>query len=368
MSSITGKNIKISIFGQSHSKAIGVVIDGLPAGIKIDFEKLAMFMSRRAPGQMLSTQRKEGDEFIVLSGIVNDVTCGSSLCAVIENNDIKSKDYSSFKKIPRPGHSDYTALIKYGGFNDIRGGGQFSGRLTAPLCLAGGIAKQILNSKGIFIAAHLLSVGDVNDDSFDALNVNLSDFEVISKHELPVINEVALKKIKELVETIRGEKDSVGAVIECAAIGLPVGLGEPLFDSVESRLAGMLFSVPAVKGVEFGEGFNASRLKGSENNDAFTIAEGKVKTKTNHSGGILGGITNGMPLIFKTAFKPTPSIFKPQLTLDLETKQETVLKIEGRHDPCVAIRAVPVVEAAAALVLLDLYTDFVKERELLSKE
>lgn len=365
MSSITGGKIKISVFGQSHSEAIGVVIDGLPAGVKIDFEELGSFMARRAPGQRLSTPRKETDEFEILSGLADGVTCGAPLCAVIRNSNTKPKDYSEFRHVPRPGHADYTADIKYAGFNDISGGGHFSGRLTAPLCFAGGIAKQMLARIGVDICAHLLSVGNVYDDAFDEVNVGYGDFEKIRNGGLPVLNGEAEVLIQALIEKTRAEKDSVGAVIECAAIGLPAGLGEPMFDSVESRVASLMFSVPAVKGVEFGAGFGAAVLKGSENNDLYRRSGDKIVTSTNRCGGILGGITNGMPMIFRAAFKPTPSIFKRQNTLDVSDGKIVELKIEGRHDPCVALRAVPVAEAAAAFTLLDLYCEYYAYKNLI---
>ena len=354
MSSEFGKTLKVSIFGQSHGKAIGVNIHGLPAGEAIDLDELQAFMDRRKPGKNpLSTSRKEADMPVFLSGLENGVTCGTPLCAVIENSDQHSKDYAALADTPRPGHADYTAYVKWNGQADMRGGGHFSGRLTAPLCIAGGMAKQILARRGIFVGAHLAAVGGVQDEAFPLLPTK-ELFETVSAKAFPVLDDAAGTQMQAAILAAREDLDSVGGIIECAAIGLPAGLGEPMFDGMENRLAAALFGIPAVKGVEFGAGFAAAALRGSENNDPFTVENGVIVTETNHAGGILGGITNGMPITLRVAVKPTPSIAKQQKTISLSRMEEADLVIKGRHDPCIAHRAVPVVEAVTALVLLDL--------------
>lgn len=354
MSSEFGNRLHVSIFGQSHGKAIGVVADGLPAGERVDLEELARFLDRRRPGQnALSTSRQETDAPEFLSGLQDGVTCGSPLCAVIQNRDQHSSDYAALADTPRPGHADYTAWVKWGGQADMRGGGHFSGRLTAPLCIVGGIAKQILARRGIYVGAHLFSVEGETDVSFPLLPAP-SLFEEIAAKPFPVLDDARGQRMQGAIMAAAQEGDSVGGVVECATVGLPVGLGEPMFDGMESRLAAVLFGIPAVKGVEFGAGFEASALRGSVNNDPFCIHDGRVETTRNRAGGILGGITNGMPLTLRAAFKPTPSISKPQQTVHLGRMEETDLVISGRHDPCVAHRAVPVVEAAVAAVLLDI--------------
>ena len=354
MSSEFGNILRVSVFGQSHGKAIGVNIDGLPAGEPIDLEELNAFLDRRKPGKSpLSTARKESDTPVFLSGLENGVTCGFPLCAVIENSDQHSSDYSELADKPRPSHADYTARVKWGGHADMRGGGHFSGRLTAPLCIAGGIAKQILARRGIFVGAHLAAVGTENDAPFP-LHPTAELFDAIAAKPFPVVDDGAGERMQALILEARQDLDSVGGIIECAAIGLPAGLGGPMFDGVENRLAAALFGIPAVKGVEFGLGFGSSRLRGSENNDPFTVENGTVVTASNRAGGILGGITTGMPVTLRTAIKPTPSISRPQQTVRLSAMESTELVIRGRHDPCIAHRAVPVVEAVTATVLLDL--------------
>lgn len=357
MSSKFGHNIQISIFGQSHSEAIGVVIDGLPVGEEIDMEQVQAFMKRRAPGQhKYATTRKEADTPEILSGLFEGKTCGAPLCAVIHNTNVHSKDYSNLVKTPRPGHADYTAAVKYKGFQDYRGGGHFSGRLTAPLCFAGAVCMQILERKGIQIGAHILSVKQVQDQPFDAVGITAKDLQAMTQKDFPTLDDEAGKKMQELIEEVRLAQNSVGGVIEAAAVGLPVGLGEPMFDGLESHLASILYAIPAVKGLEFGEGFGAALLYGSENNDPFYYDEnGIVKTKTNHHGGSLGGISSGMPLTIRVAFKPTPSISQEQQTVGMDSKQNETVRVIGRHDPCVVPRAVPCVEAAIAVALLDLY-------------
>lgn len=354
MSSEFGHLLKISAFGQSHGRAIGAVVDGLPAGEAIDLDELQAFLDRRKPGKnRLSTARKEADAPTFLSGLENGKTCGAPLCAVIENGDQHSGDYAGLTDTPRPGHADYTAAVKWGGQADMRGGGHFSGRLTAPLCIAGGIAKQILARRGIHVGAHLAEVAGIADDPFP-LHPTAELFEKLAAKDFPVLSDGAGERMQQAILAAREELDSVGGIVECAAIGLPAGLGDPMFDGVENRLAAALFGIPAVKGVEFGAGFAAARSRGSENNDAFSVQNGAVVTDTNHAGGILGGITNGMPILLRTAMKPTPSIARAQKTVRLSQMEEIPLEIRGRHDPCIAHRAVPVVEAVTAAVLLDL--------------
>ena len=354
MSSEFGHLLKISVFGQSHGKAIGVVVDGLPAGEIIDLEELNAFLARRKPGKSpLSTARKESDTPIFLSGLENGVTCGAPLCAVIENGDQHSSDYSELRDKPRPGHADYTAYVKWRDQADMRGGGHFSGRLTAPLCVAGGIAKQILARRGVYVGAHLASVGTESDTPFP-LRPGRELFEAVAAKAFPVIDDGAGERMQAAILAAKQDGDSVGGVIECAATGMPAGLGDPMFGGVENRLASALFGIPAVKGVEFGDGFAAARAHGSENNDPFIMEGGRVAAETNHAGGILGGITSGMPIVLRTAMKPTPSIARPQRTVSLSAGAGTELVIHGRHDPCIAHRAVPVVEAVTAAVLLDL--------------
>ena len=354
MASQWGNKLQISVFGESHGEAIGVTISGLPAGETVDMTALTAFLDRRKPGKSpLSTPRKEADKPQFLSGLNENITNGAPLCAVIINSNTRSSDYKGFDITPRPGHADYTAALKWQGKADLRGGGHFSGRLTAPLCIAGGIAKQILEKQGIFIGAHIASVGDVRDEAFP-LYPTAEQFRAIAAKGYPVINDALGEAMQECILKAKAEEDSIGGTVECAVIGLPAGLGGPLFGGMESALSAAIFAIPAVKGVEFGAGFAASTMRGSENNDPFCMDEaGNIATATNHCGGILGGITNAMPLVFRAAFKPTPSIGKPQQTVNLQTKEITEIRIEGRHDPCIVPRAVPVVEAVAALTILD---------------
>lgn len=354
MSSEFGHLLKISVFGQSHGTAIGVVVDGLPAGEAVDLTELQAFLDRRKPGKNpLSTARKEADAPTFLSGLENGMTCGAPLCAVIQNGDQHSGDYAGLTDTPRPGHADYTAAVKWGGHADMRGGGHFSGRLTAPLCIAGGIAKQILARRGVFVGAHLKEVAGIPDAPFP-LRPSAELFQEVAAKAFPVLDDSAGERMRAAILAAREDLDSVGGIVECAATGLPAGLGDPMFDGVENRLAAALFGIPAVKGLEFGAGFDAARLRGSENNDPFVLDHGAVAAESNRAGGILGGITTGMPLLLRAAFKPTPSIARPQRTVRLSTMEETDLEIRGRHDPCIAHRAVPVVEAVTAAVLLDL--------------
>ena len=346
-STFTGLALRLSIFGQSHSEAIGMTIDGLPAGLPIDLDKLQAFLNRRAPGQNdWSTPRKEEDRPEFLCGLRDGFTCGAPLTAIIHNNNTRPKDYSQLKITPRPGHADYTAEVKYRGFQDYSGGGHFSGRLTAPLCIAGGVLKQMLESKGITVDARIESIAGIRDDS--PFTASVAD------KRFPVVDDAVGEQMRQAIAAARAEGDSVGGVIECVARGLPVGVGEPMFDGLENRIARAVFAVPAVKGIEFGAGFAAANMRGSENNDPFTVRDGKIETLTNNAGGILGGISNGMPVVFRVAVKPTPSIAKEQQSVNLNTMQPEALNITGRHDPCIVPRAVPVIEAAAALAISDL--------------
>ncbi len=358
MASYFGKHIHISVFGQSHAPAIGVTVDGLPAGERVDLEALQTFLRRRAPGRdATSTPRKEGDVPKILCGLVDGVTCGAPLAAVIENTNTRSKDYDELRDKPRPAHADFTAQVKYGGHQDVRGGGHFSGRLTAPVCIAGGIALQLLERRGVHIAAHIRSIAQAEDRPFQPLGEPLEVLEGVKRSPFPVLEERAGEAMRSAILQAKADGDSVGGVVECIAQGVPVGVGSPMFQGLESQLAAALFAIPAVKGVEFGSGFEAAHMRGSEHNDPFAVEDGAVRTQTNHAGGILGGISDGMPILFRAAFKPTPSIAQEQRTVRLSTRTQEALQIHGRHDPCIVPRAVPVVEAAAALVLLDAMLD-----------
>lgn len=351
MSSTYGENLKLSIFGQSHAPAIGMTLDGIPAGLTVDLEKLQQFLNRRAPGQNdFSTPRREEDRPEFLSGLLNGFTCGAPLAAIIRNTNTRSGDYANLMDCPRPGHADYTAQVKYGGFQDAAGGGHFSGRLTAPLCIAGGLCKQWLEAEGIRIGAHIAAIAGIPDTPFDPIKPQLSSVGA----DFPVLNPEAGARMRQAIADAKRDLDSVGGIIECAVTGLPAGLGEPMFGGVEGRIAQIVYGIPAVKGVEFGIGFEAANLRGSENNDDFRMEEGKVVTSTNHCGGILGGITNGMPLLFRAAIKPTPSISRPQQSVSLAEGENRELVVKGRHDPCIVPRAVPVVEAAAAIAIFDM--------------
>lgn len=355
MSSTYGDKIKISVFGESHGNGIGVVIDGLPAGVKIDMDKVLVHMSRRAPGKdKTATPRKESDLPKVLSGMLGDTLTGAPLCAVIENTNTRSGDYGNLLACPRPGHSDFTAFVKYSASNDIRGGGHFSGRLTAPIVFAGAICRQILESKGIKISAHISSIGNVSDTAFNPIEIENSLIERLNNSSFALIDESVEDKMRAEVESARMEQDSIGGTIECAVSGIEAGFGDPMFDGVEGVIAKAVFGIPAIKGIEFGKGFELSKMRGSQSNDPFRYKDGKVVTETNNCGGILGGITNGMPIIFKTAVKPTPSISQKQKTVDLQKGENAELEIHGRHDPCIVPRAVPVIEAITAIAIINL--------------
>lgn len=353
MSSTWKNNIEITIFGESHGKAIGVVLGNLPSGVKIDLDEVASEMKRRAPGQnKMSTPRKEADNVEIMSGLQNNITTGAPLCGMIYNSDQHSKDYSLLKEKMRPGHSDYPAFVKYKGYNDVRGGGHFSGRITAPLVFAGAIAKQILAKKGIYIGGHILSIKDNYDEYFD-MRLSKDTLSYLNVQKYPVLNQDIYEQFIEIIDNARMNQDSVGGKVECAIIGLKPGLGEPFFDSIESHLSSLLFSIPAVKSVAFGND-KISEMYGSEANDCYYFDSDIVKTKTNNNGGITGGISNGMPIVFNVGIKPTPSISKLQETIDIKNHLNTTLEVHGRHDPCIVFRAVVVVEAVAALTILDL--------------
>lgn len=363
MSTSYGKNLKISIYGGSHQDCIGVKAQGLPKGFEVSKSELYAFMARRAPGQnSFSTPRKEADAPIFLSGAEETdnavILNGDELHAIIKNTSQRSADYSNLSFVPRPSHADFAARMKYGESVDLRGGGHFSGRLTAPMCIVGGICLQYLRSKGISIGAHLYSIGGVKDTPFDLASVSESDLDILaSRSDFPVLDREAGERMKEVISAARAEGDSVGGVVECAVLGLPAGLGEHMFDGVENRISGIVFGIPAVKGIEFGNGFECASLRGSQNNDPFTTDGQRVYTFTNNCGGILGGMTNGMPLVFRAAMKPTPSIFKEQDSVDMVTMSPVKLSIKGRHDPCVVLRALPVFEAAAAIAVCDMLLD-----------
>lgn len=354
MSNTLGEKIKCTVFGQSHSEAIGVVIEGIPSGITLEMNFINKFMARRAPGKgSHTTSRKEADIPKIISGTVNGVTCGAPICAIIENKDTRSADYESLKKVPRPGHADFTAYTKFEAFNDIRGGGQFSGRLTAPLCFAGAVCMQMLRERGISIAAHISQISGIKDTPCDPLEPQNEIFTVGDK-AFPVIDDKAGEAMLAAIEEARLDGDSVGGIIECVVCGIEAGFGEPMFDGVENTISRAVFGVPAVKGIEFGAGFDVANMRGSQNNDPFVVKEGKVVTATNNAGGILGGITSGMPVVFRCAIKPTPSIAKVQNSVDLSNFMETTLEINGRHDPCIVPRAVPAIEAVTAIAIANL--------------
>lgn len=355
-STINMGNLSLSVFGESHGPAIGCVIDGLPAGESVDMEEVYRFMSRRAPKKDgTSTMRSEKDIPEVLSGFCQGKTTGEALCAIIRNNDQHSSDYKSISGLARPGHADYTGFLRYNGANDPRGGGHFSGRLTAPLVFAGAVCGQLLKSRNITTGAHILSIASVKDRSFDSVSLCADDLEEVKARYLPVIDSAADEKMRSVINSARESLDSVGGVVECGAAGVLGGIGSPVFDGIENRIAQLVFAIPAVKGIEFGAGFGAAQLFGSENNDEFYMEGDSVKSKTNNAGGILGGITSGMPIIFRTAFKPTPSIARPQNTVDFIKKENAVIEIKGRHDPCIVPRAVPCVEAALNIALMSYF-------------
>lgn len=354
MFSSFGYNIKVTIFGGSHEPEIGVIINGLPQGTRFDMVKLQQFLDRRAPGNSpFATPRKEPDKVVPEEGILMEditaITTSETIKLVIKNTNTRSQDYKNLRDIPRPGHADYTAHVKYGDKLNMAGGGPFSARLTAPLCIAGGIAMQLLQQQGINVGAHIYSIGDVYDSPIDPMKPsNPQDLS------FPVLDNEAGDKMKELILSAKADNDSIGGIVEVYAENVPAGLGGPMYDGVEGVLAPIFFGIPAVKGVEFGAGFAVSKMRGSENNDPFRIQDGQVVTVTNNHGGILGGITSGMPVIARLAFKPTPSIGREQLSVSLNKMTNEILTINGRHDPCVVLRAVPVCQAAMAIGILDM--------------
>lgn len=362
MASVFGKNIKISVFGESHGEAIGVVVDGFPAGMRVDNDAVAAQMARRSPGGKmsdgLSTARVEADVPRIISGVSDGFTNGFPICAVIENTNQRSADYQNFReRLPRPSHADYPAMLKYGRHCELRGGGHFSGRLTAPLVFAGALCMQLLYEKyGVEVAAHIRRILNVEDSRFGD-DISAGQLRELRSREFPTLDRMAAEAFRTIIGSAKMRGDSVGALIECAAVsdkGIPVGVGEHMFGSVEAAVSELVFAIPGVKGVGFGDGFDFCRMYGSEANDAYEYRDGRVVAKTNHCGGIVGGMTTGMPLVFTVAMKPTPSIFTEQDTVDLSGKKNAKLTIKGRHDPCIALRAVPVVESAAAIAMADL--------------
>lgn len=353
MASVYGTKLKLSVFGESHGEAIGVVIDGFPAGLKLDLDEISAFMKRRAPGGSFSTKRNEPDVPRIVSGVTDEYTNGYPICAVIENTNQHPASYDDKMTVPRPSHADYAAILKYGEHTELHGGGHFSGRLTAPLVFAGAVCTQYLKGKGIEIGAHILKMLDVTDIPFGG-HVTKEELLALKARNFPAVDGDAAKSFANIINSAQSKGDSVGACIECAAVGLPAALGEHMFESVESEIAQMMFAIPAVKGIEFGKGFGFASCYGSEANDPYEYRDGRIITKTNNCGGIVGGMTTGMPLIFSVALKPTPSIFTEQDSVNIEEKQNTRLTIKGRHDPCIAVRAVPVVEACCAVALTEL--------------
>ncbi|MGI6674433.1 MAG: chorismate synthase [Limnochordia bacterium] len=350
-----GEHLRLTIFGEAHGEQIGAVLDGLPPGEELDLELVRSFLKRRSPSRApWSTTRREDDAFAIVSGFYQGRTTGTPLCALLPNKDVRSQDYSEFQHMPRPSHADYTGGIRYAGANDPRGGGHFSGRLTAPLCLAGAICLQILARRGISVAARIARIGDVEDAAVDLARPDTEALLGLWGKELPVLDEGRGQEMVAAIAEARAGGDSLGGQVQAFVFDLPPGLGDPIFGGVENRVASILFGIPAVKGVSFGAGFAVSSRKGSENNDTFCLEDGRVRTRSNNDGGLSGGITNGMPVVVNVAVKPTPSIGHPQQTIDLEAKCEKELMITGRHDPCLVPRVLPVVEAALGVAVLDL--------------
>ncbi len=351
MKNTFGSNISVTLFGESHGKMIGAVLDGIAPGIRIDHDLIRAKLNERKPKGKISTKRNEADEYEIVSGEFNGMTTGTPLTLIIANSNTSSKDYSEFIDCPRPSHADYSASVKYSGFQDYRGGGHFSGRITAALVAAGAILEAALRSKGIYIGTHIKKLGSYTDRDFENYE---NDIKKLDTLPFPTLDPVASDAMVAHIEEAAAEGDSVGGILESAVYGIPAGVGEPWFDSVEGVLSHILFSVPAVKGVEFGLGFGFAERYGSEANDAFMLKDGSISTKTNNNGGINGGITNGMPIIFRCAIKPTPSIYKTQATLNLRTGEETELGIKGRHDPAIIHRARTVIDAVTAIAVADL--------------
>lgn len=350
MKNTIGNSLTVTLFGESHGKAIGAVIDGMPSGIEVDEAYIAYQLSRRRPKDALSTPRQEKDEYRILSGVFEGKTTGTPICITIPNADTQSGDYGEMQHKMRPSHADFTANCRYNGFQDYRGGGHFSGRITASLVAAGAMVIPALNKKGIYIGSHIKNIAGVSDVDFE----NENDVINISKKDFPVLNDVSGKNMQEKILEAKSDGDSVGGIVQTAVIGIPTGVGEPWFDTVEGMLSHAVFSVPAVKGIEFGLGFGFAQKNGSEANDQMYVENGEVKCFTNNNGGVIGGITNGMPIIFNTVIKPTPTINKEQKTVDIKTMENTTLASSGRHDPCIVHRATVVIESVTALVIADM--------------
>lgn len=355
MSYSFGKNFKVTLFGQSHSEEIGIIIDGISAGYKINKDLIRKNLDRRGPGKnKFSTARKELDDFKIVSGEVDGITCGAPICAIIENKDQRSRDYENLKDRPRPSHADYPAYVKFNGFNDIRGGGQFSGRMTAPIVIAGSIAEDLLLKRGIKIYSRIKSIGYEEDVKLELKDINEDKLSNIKNEDFPVFDHEAREKMQEEILKAKEDGDSIGGIVETFILNMPVGIGEPFFDSIESVISHAVFSVPGIKGIEFGSGFAASKMRGSLHNDEYYYENGEVKTKSNNNGGIIGGLSTSMPIIFRTAVKPTSSISKTQSTISLKDKKDVDLKVVGRHDPSIVPRALVAIEMITAVAILDL--------------
>ena len=355
MGGMWGNELRLSLFGESHGPGIGIVMDGLPSGLAIDTEQVAREMARRAPGRdRLSTARKEADAVQWISGVYRGRTTGTPLCALIQNGDAHSRDYDQLADLMRPGHADYTGHVRYRGYNDPRGGGHFSGRLTVPIVFAGAVCKQALAPHGVRVGAHIRNIAGIEDAALDPVRVDAALLAQLWEKEFPVLDDAQGEAMQQAILAAKRAGDSVGGIVECAVVGVPAGIGQPFFDSVESTLAHLLFAIPGVKGVQFGLGFAMAQRRGSACNDAYYYDEtGAVKTRTNHSGGLLGGITSGMPIVFSVALRPTASIAKEQQTISLKGRCQAPLVVTGRHDPCIVKRALPVVEAMAAIAVYE---------------
>lgn len=355
MSYSFGKNFKVTLFGQSHSEEIGIIIDGISAGYKINKDLIRKNLDRRRPGKnKFSTARKEDDDFKIVSGEVDGLTCGTPICAIIENKDQRSRDYDNLKDRPRPSHADYPAYVKFKGFNDMRGGGQFSGRMTAPIVIAGSIAEDLLLKRDIKIYTRIKSIGDEEDVKLELRDINEDKLSNLKNEDFPVFDHEVREKMEGEILKAKEDGDSIGGIVETFILNMPVGIGEPFFDSIESVISHAVFSVPGIKGIEFGSGFAASKMRGSLHNDEYYYENGEVKTKSNNNGGIIGGLSTSMPIIFRTAVKPTSSISKTQSTISLKDKKDVDLKVVGRHDPSIVPRALVAIEMITAVAILDL--------------
>ncbi len=359
MSSHWGNHIRLSVFGESHGPVVGAVVEGLPPGFHPDWDEVHRQMTRRsAAGQVWATARAEADEPQVLSGVRDGVLTGAPVMMEIRNGDARSHNYPPSMEVPRPGHADYTAHVRYHGAEDHRGGGHFSGRLTAPIVWAGALARQVLAQRGVTIGSHIRRIGPVEDLTWgNTTHLTAEELDKLGRMAFPTLGEEAGHRMIGEIRTAKQDGDSLGGIVETAVVGLPAGLGSPMFDGLENRLASLLFGIPAIKGLQFGDGFGLAALRGSQANDPYESVDGQVRTTTNHNGGILGGITTGMPVVFSVAVKPTASIYHPQQSINLTTGEAQTLVIEGRHDPCIVPRALPVVEAATAVCLLDLWLE-----------